>query len=596
MSEESENESNQFIFGTQAQAAIDEWDRLDQQKARIKLLGKKFTYFDKDKKKDMNKKIIPKSTKSRIKVTKKKVGSKRKRPSKIGSISTKMAKKYSGSIADASGQRQKLRDRVADRARSLDTRNSMSELLYTQEEWSQVLSQITRSVPKAKKLRKETAETMSQCKRSDTVSEQDEQHGSGVGDSQLWLQSATGPEIMTKEDVKMLYDYSSAEERSFLGDENKELSQSLVMTLSQIIRETGVDDRQLSVDSKRKLDTPITILDSCSDNDAPMTFNNVEDLAKEMNGDEESNPIELSSSPKLGQQDLASTTPSFMLKSINQLPDNLDKVEEISDTSSDGSNDLICLGYKAVEKKEEGLSSERDDMDTSSRSVQVPSSQKSEKEEKEEDSTNCDKVVLMTAPDILNDRISAVESEEITDSQNDLDSFHSQCVFFEKFSTKQLRSQIVEWGLKPVKSRKGMLSLLQMTCGMMDEKLLKRSLKRFKEGKDDIVHVDEESGQIGVFKQKEIVRKNLFKRIRNCLVDNKQLYNEVLVYKPLSIDGVMKYLHSKGMRDLDTGIVCDCLDELGICFTNSQSGAGKKSLNRISLTPPDHHIEEEACD
>lgn len=318
-----------------------------------------------------------------------------------------------------------------------------------------------------------------------------------------------------------------------------------------------------------------------------------------------------------------SATPDIKkLKSINQLPESIDTVSEIPNSlSSENSDDLICVGYNdlnvtdtpmfdAAEDKINGGNGgvnalpsscqNMEEVDVSTNVIQVVSSQKepivddndasvSSSNEDSEPSTAIfasareqfenaqDKFTQQVAhdsPDLLEtkDLKNVLAPTEIPDSQFETQEKQNM-VLFEKFTTKQLRNQISEWGLKPTRSRSSMLSLIQMTCNLMDQTILKRAIANFDPSKSEILKFTqaEKMPEIQSIKEKEIVRTNVFNKIRDCLVEGNDMYQKILMYKPLDINKVMKYLHSCGLRDLDTDVVCDCLDELGICFSDANN-------------------------
>ncbi|VEU22495.1 DEKNAAC103490 [Brettanomyces naardenensis] len=575
-----------YLFGTQAQGTLDEWDRLDKQKEKISLLGQKFIYKGRD---SIPEPVTEKKSKKTYRSRKRKkvdadaagtTTKKRKKNNKIGSITERMSKKYSGKrsgIEQLSGKKEKLRPlmKLGSSFSSEDGGGSISSSLYTAEEWGQVLSQITRSFPKAAESRKESLESLAQ-KCSEGSPKED-------GEIKLWNRSITAPEVLTKEEVKMLYDFTSDNEKSFLSSDKLDNleeqiagfdSPSAIMTLSQVVssvcRDSKVDD-----------DDVITIDDSCSQEEpSPITSSNVQRIADDLkknnktSGNTQQDPIRLLSSPKANE--IPSPRGSFMLRSINQLPENFDNVDRISDSySSDDSDDLICIGHKVMNEREASVKEDKEEDNTTTSSVQVPSSQKERGEEDANNSVSLSSKVddfnfasQSKKIDEISKRLQTSLASEIPDSQNDAGDEFS---FFEKFSTKQLKLQISEWGLKPVKSRKGMLSLLRMTCSMMEKELLEESLAKFDADKDDVLRISQVEA-----KEKAIIQKNVFNKIRDCLVENESLYDDVLMYKPLNIDTVMKYLHCKGMRDLDTDVVCECLDELGVCFTARELGEVSK--------------------
>ncbi len=175
---------------------------------------------------------------------------------------------------------------------------------------------------------------------------------------------------------------------------------------------------------------------------------------------------------------------------------------------------------------------------------------------------------------------SAVDLAEIPDSQYETPEIKQRITIFETFTTKQLRTQITEWGLKPARSRSGMLSLIQMACGLMDQSILQKAVANFDPSKSEILRLTqaEKMPELQSVKEKELIKRNIFNKIRDCLVEGNEMYQKILMYKPLDINQVMKYLHGYGLKDLDTDVVCDCLDELGVCF----SAANERKLQRKS--------------
>lgn len=590
MSTQDEDDSSippSYMFGTQAQATIDSWNEIEKQKKALAKIGAKFKFKGDGSKKTYKITKAGISKDGNMKRRRKAPRKNAKKTRKIGSITAKMSRKYSDikSIGDLSGKRGKLR-RFTSTGSGGTLSGGLDESLYDAEDWQKVLTRIQDSIPQTNKSRKESLGSFS------------EEYKSRKGeDSKLWTKSSIPPETMTKEDLKALYDYNSDNnEKSFVSDEPA-LPES-IMTLSQVM--SGIDRRI------KKEEDIVTISDSCSESATPIDVAIQRPALGTQHAPEPIPSSEpdtsdlqiLSSSPKLAPVakpvvadkvlTRSSTSMSALVatkgKSIDQLPENMEMLSQVSNsTSVVDSDDLICLGETKDNNDEpvnpisssnsvqiESVKVEPNSPNTSS--IQVPSSQKGHESEGEDKDTADSEPEFLTAKESIKPEanpILKISEEEIPDSQSDniaAIEVKQSLEVFKKFSTKQLRHQISAWGLKPVRSRKGMLSLLEMSCGMIDTKLLQIALDKYNPIKDEIIRINHAKKPED---DRKIIEREAFTRIRKILLTSNVISEDILVYKPLRVDNVMRFLHKKGLRDLDTGLLCDCLDELGICFTES---------------------------
>lgn len=396
------------------------------------------------------------------KVAPKKRRATRTKKAKIGSVTAKMSRKYEG-----------------------NSEETVRPELYTEDEWGETISQITRGIKGPKKSHE----------RLESVVERQ----SAEPSQDLWHSAAELPSL-TKDDVKVLYGYESdSHEKSFIGSEDAQ-----VVTLSQYAN----GDHANSIP-----DSSQTIEDSCSDEDPIIRLDEV--VRAELRTDPvgtQHYPITISSSPNV-------------LKSINQLPD-----LEVANTS----DDVVFLG---------------------SVPMQVASSQK-EEEVVVEVSVPEVPAPSVSASNLSAPSVSVPSISEVPDSQYP-DEEELDLSLFDTLTTRQLKLQVKEWGLKPVRSRNEMLSLLKMTCRLLDEDMVKAAIRSF-DTASDIITVSQ--------KDSELVRSNVFAKIRELLAANMQ--QDILVYKPLDIEAVMDLLKREKI-EYDQAMVKECLDTLGVCFTGN---------------------------
>ncbi|ODV82790.1 hypothetical protein CANARDRAFT_109540 [[Candida] arabinofermentans NRRL YB-2248] len=253
--------------------------------------------------------------------------------------------------------------------------------------------------------------------------------------------------------------------------------------------------------------------------------------------------------------------------------------------------------------------------------IQVPSSQSSNKETAVySDDSDCNER-FVSCPEIdhslrrqeiyklsldQSQKVSIIEKEvtEIPDSEPDcgtesgdpITTTASAEVDFDKYTTKQLKMQLDEWGLKPMKSRKEMINTLRNTLKLIDRKHLLASLSHINansqskggtqsQTQNRLSYRDGDYGDSGVniirFSQADlmqnysemieaeesvrVVRKSIFNKIRSVLKADENTYRSILTFRPLSLQNVLDLLVSKD-TSTELRLVRECLDELGICY------------------------------
>ncbi|KAG7867453.1 hypothetical protein KL918_002892 [Ogataea parapolymorpha] len=135
---------------------------------------------------------------------------------------------------------------------------------------------------------------------------------------------------------------------------------------------------------------------------------------------------------------------------------------------------------------------------------------------------------------------------------------------FGSFTTAQLKLQIQAWGLKPAKSRKQMVDILTSSLRLID----RRQLLRQKEGVLQLSQADLDRNYTEHVRMEETfreVRSVMFSHIRRLLKEEKTLYRDILLLRPINFSDVMALLDAKGVQ-LEPFTVRACLDEMGVSF------------------------------
>ncbi|KAG7889707.1 hypothetical protein KL908_004820 [Ogataea polymorpha] len=135
---------------------------------------------------------------------------------------------------------------------------------------------------------------------------------------------------------------------------------------------------------------------------------------------------------------------------------------------------------------------------------------------------------------------------------------------FGSFTTAQLKLQIQAWGLKPAKSRKQMVDILTSSLRMID----RRQLLRQKEGVLQLSQAELDRNYTEHVRMEETfreVRSVMFSHIRRLLKEEKTLYRDILLLRPINFSDVMALLDAKGVQ-LEPVTVRACLDEMGVSF------------------------------
>ncbi|GMG60227.1 unnamed protein product [Ambrosiozyma monospora] len=156
--------------------------------------------------------------------------------------------------------------------------------------------------------------------------------------------------------------------------------------------------------------------------------------------------------------------------------------------------------------------------------------------------------------------------------------------FFNQYKTDQLRRQLDSWGLKRVKSKKAMISLLTVTSKLMKLEDLSEAYNRFKSGESDILVFAESNAtsaaDLGTQSQSSMavlamVKKGYFEKIRDLIKKNPDIYHKILIYQPINMKTFYEFVKDElKIEKLDRNIVSDCLDELGICYTSMDEEGG----------------------
>ncbi|KAG7804219.1 hypothetical protein KL944_001088 [Ogataea haglerorum] len=146
---------------------------------------------------------------------------------------------------------------------------------------------------------------------------------------------------------------------------------------------------------------------------------------------------------------------------------------------------------------------------------------------------------------------------------------------FESFSTPQLKLQIQAWGLKPAKSRKQMVDTLTSSLRLID----RRQLVRHKQGVLQLSQADLDRNYTEHVRMEETfreVRSTMFSHVRGLLKEDKTLYRDILLLRPINFKDVMALLDAKGVQ-LEPLSVRACLDEMGVSFVVRDDGAATET-------------------
>ncbi|GMF06842.1 unnamed protein product [[Candida] boidinii] len=154
----------------------------------------------------------------------------------------------------------------------------------------------------------------------------------------------------------------------------------------------------------------------------------------------------------------------------------------------------------------------------------------------------------------------------------------STIIDFKKFSVKELRQQMNEWGLKPVKGKENMIKSLQRTIKLIDKGLISQSVNDkgenfilFSQPKidEDITNIESAKATGNV---KNNVKTEIFKKIRNIVLNDKKLFNKVITYKAIALNKFRKILNLDKSVDINIEILIECLDYYGIVYVNGDDG------------------------
>ncbi|GME78656.1 unnamed protein product [[Candida] boidinii] len=173
------------------------------------------------------------------------------------------------------------------------------------------------------------------------------------------------------------------------------------------------------------------------------------------------------------------------------------------------------------------------------------------------------------------------ESGNVEDAEFDnIDS--STTIDFKKFSVKELRQQMNEWGLKPVKGKENMIKTLQKTIKLIEKDSISQSVND--KGENFILFsqskIDQDSINIENSKAKAKAKANnnnnvkieIFKKIRKVVLNDKELFSKIVTYKPIILNKFKKILNNDKNIDINIEILIEFLDYYGIIYVNGDDG------------------------
>ncbi|KAH3660439.1 hypothetical protein OGAPHI_007025 [Ogataea philodendri] len=544
-----------FLLGTQAQAQIEEWESNDGERKKLNSLKQKFSLAP----------SVPVKAKHKAALT--------RRP-KIKSLGDQMSKKYGKKndnvavLLALSGKKRKVKDIIRSIARieekSTEKAQDLDEinLLYSKDEWVEVRDEITRNLPKLSKSAKMTLDLIS------------EKYDKQRENKQLWQESSTPPLVFSKDEIQNLYDFEK-DEKSFISSESD--SEDLVVTLSQVMH------REASEITGSEKSVPCTPEEDYKDSELSwITYETCAIQSRQLEGQrkqvykvsDDSNlevagtqqdPIDLSSQAGGDIQVLD----SVYLKSFEDPKTTGGEVEVVTSSPIQADEAVVIESSSPINREQSMTNKTTEEVSeevfSMSAKSETPSLHGKSGHVSEDEFFSCTEFFADKLKEI--DTLSKVE-KVVPDSQPDYDEL---TIDFEKFSTQQLKKQITEWGLKPVRSRTQMVQLLNSTLKLIDRSQLKtverteaqgEGLLRFSQAELNKGYDDHQMTQSTI----QTVRSSMFLNIRTILQNEPKLHRDILLLRPINFNEVTAVLEKNGLQ-MDAYTVRDFLDEMGICFT-----------------------------
>lgn len=283
---------------------------------------------------------------------------------------------------------------------------------------------------------------------------------------------------------------------------------------------------------------------------------------------------------------------------MTQIEDNKPEKAAFNDT-----NHVILVSSSQKECDQEENSDEDDEFDNGINIISVDKrlnddifrNDDGEVDEKSDDDNNDD--IYLSAKEYNSYRISnsyhahkedskdqesiTRESGNVEDAEFDnIDS--STTIDFKKFSVKELRQQMNEWGLKPVKGKENMIKTLQKTIKLIEKDSISQSVND--KGENFILFsqskIDQDSINIENSKAKAKAKANnnnnvkieIFKKIRKIVLKDKELFSKIVTYKPIILNKFKKILNNDKNIDINIEILIEFLDYYGIIYVNGDDG------------------------
>lgn len=451
--------------------------------------------------------------------------------------------------------------------------------------------------------------------------------GRGAADAKLTQYSWSYPNDFTTDDLGVLYDITMSGidleknddynvnnatengETNSIVDELCDLANqtSGVFTLSQVL---GENTQRCSQTKQQKADNDmvsfkeyecLTVQDSCDSDctENEITFDYIEKIREEKaESGTQQMPIELDSSNIIeipNSSDDGGDDEGCILDELeNSLPRNCrEEVIEIANSSTcgDSDSDIILTGCPEggtqplpdldnPEKDSELLideaacSYERMIVPTSSPASSPLGSQEFNVNDNnviirpldrraEEESGSLVEEPATVPSELVDEPVSATERVFVA-----VVDISKRMKHFEGWNVVMLKKQLGEWGIKNASKmgRKGLEETLANICKNISDEKWKWALGKFKTG--EVMKFTEwenehaEDINTDVLNETQM-KKAIFEQVRLVLQQDQELYYDLLRYKPLNLNLVLRKLGETN----DRKTVSDCLDELGICWT-----------------------------